>query len=313
MQTSKWSVFNRIFRSPLYASIFGTLVSLGLAALINFLFLSPESLGMTLLITLIIAAPMSYITINRVLSMRTTIEQQRIRLAVEHERASILSRFMRDAAHEFKTPLTLMSTNLYLAEKSTNPEKREGYVNNLYTQITTLNTLVETILILTRLDSTNPSTYVYEQVHPAKFLSDLRAFNADGRINILMPDITKFPVLQLNISDFHLAFKQILGNALRYSPSDSPVTVQMAVSDQSLVLEVIDRGSGMPPETVNKVFNRFYRADESHTTRGLGLGLAIAQRVVQLHNGDIQIQSEVNKGTTVTVSLPVQFSPGLIR
>ncbi len=305
MITTRSSFRNRLFKTPLRTSAVATAVSLILASIINFLFLSPASLPMTLFITLIIAAPMSYITINLVIKLRITIESQKIKLALEHERANILAKFMRDAAHEFKTPLTLMSSDLYLFEKTPDQTKKQQYTQNMYDQIQTLNTLVETILILTRLDGTDKTDYIRTEVQASELLSDIRSFNITGRIKLLIENPITLPTVQINLPDLHLALNQILGNALRFSPSTSEVTVQITTYGQWLIFEIEDHGQGMNQETIQHIFDRFYRVDESHTTRGLGLGLAIAKRVFELHDGHIEIQSEPGIGTKVKASIPI--------
>ncbi len=305
MITSKSLTLNRLVKTPLRTSLVATLVSLVLASIINFLFLSPQNLPTTLFITFIIAAPMSYLTTKLVTRLRVTLEGQKVKLALEHERANILSKFMRDAAHEFKTPLTLMSTDLYLLEKTPDQTKKQHYRQDMYHQIETLNTLLETILILTRLDGTDKLDYLRTSVEAGDILSDIQSFNSSGRIKLLVENADRLPLLQINLSDLHLAFNQILSNALRFSPDISPVTVQITASGQWLILEIMDQGQGMSAETIKHIFDRFYRVDESHTTRGLGLGLALAKRVLELHDGHIEVQSELGKGTTVKAYLPI--------
>ncbi len=303
--TTKSSTLNRLFRTPFITAVLATLVSLILATLINFLFLSPGTLAMTLLITFMIAAPMSYLTIRLAVTVRETIESQKIRLALEHERANILSKFMRDAAHEFKTPLTLMASNLYLLEKTADQAKKQQYVQHTNEQIQILNTLLDTILILTRLDGTDKMDYIRVPVKAVALLLDIRSFNSSGRIKVLAENPDSLPTVQINLSDLHLALKQIMENAVRFSPPEGEVTVQIAASGQWLVLEIHDQGQGMSSETMQHIFDRFYRIDESHTTRGLGLGLAIAKRVIELHDGHIEVQSELGKGTTFKAYLPI--------
>jgi len=308
MITTKSPTLNSLFRTPFITAVFATFVSLIFATVINFLFLSPAALGMTLLITFMIAAPMSYLTIRLVVSLRETIEGQKVKLALEHQRAEILAKFMRDAAHEFKTPLTLMSSNLYLLDRTTDPEKKQHYTRHTYDQIETLNTLLETILILTRLDSTNQQDYPRALVRGLELSSDIRSFNSSARIKMLLENTNTLPTVQINLADVHLALKQIIENALRFSPDTGDVTIQILASGQWLIVEISDHGSGMSRETMQHIFDRFYRIDESHTTRGLGLGLAIAKRVFELHDGHIEVHSEPGKGTTFKAFLPVAHS-----
>jgi signal transduction histidine kinase len=305
MNTTKFPTPNRLFRTPFITAVFATLVSLIFAALINFLFLSPNSLALTLGITLVIAAPMSYLTIRGAVSLRETIESQKIKLALEHERAEILSKFMRDAAHEFKTPLTLMSSNLYLLERTSDPAKKQHYIQHTNEQIQILNSLLDTILILTRLDGTLKPDYQRVPAKAVELVSDIQSFNSISRIKMLVENADSLPSVQINLSDVHLALKQIIENALRFSPVTGDITVQITSSGQWLILDISDQGPGMSQETMQHIFDRFYRIDESHTTRGLGLGLAIAKRVFELHDGHIEVQSELGIGTTFKAFLPV--------
>lgn len=304
MITTKSNSLNHLFRTPFRTAVFATAVSLLIATIIDLVFLSPSVLGLTLLITLVIAGPMSYLTIRMVVSLRVTIEDQKIKLLLESERADILSKFMRDAAHEFKTPLTLMSTNLYLSEKTSDPEKKQQYTQHTYDQIETLNRLLDTILILTRLDRTDKSTYPLDRIKSCEMLADIQTLNKSERIKLLVENADALPMVKVNLPDLHLALKAIIGNALRFSPSTKEVTVQITTTGQWLLLQITDQGPGMNTETLQHIFDRFYRIDASHTTRGLGLGLSVAIRVIELHNGHIEVQSELGKGTTVKAYLP---------
>lgn len=308
MITTSYGLLNRLFKTPLTTSVVATIVSLILATIINFIFLAPQNLPMTLAVTLVISAPMSYLTIRIVLTMRSTIEYQKVNLALERERAEILSRFIRDAAHEFKTPLTAMTTNLYLAEKTNDPEKKQAYTENTNNQIQILNKLLDNILILTRLDSTSQGSYPLQLLTSAELLVDVQAFTNNPRIKLGSELTNNQLYLKVNRSDLHLAIDHMLGNALRYSPETSDVALQLIQSGQWLVLQITDQGQGMTEETLQHIFDRFYRMDESHTSRGLGLGLAITKRVLELHNGHIEVLSEIGKGTTFKAFLPISRS-----
>jgi two-component system, OmpR family, sensor histidine kinase BaeS len=100
--------------------------------------------------------------------------------------------------------------------------------------------------------------------------------------------------------------RNLLSNALRHTPSSGQVTVAVKADDAQVTLEVADTGSGIAPEDLPHVFDRFYRGEKSRSRRGggAGLGLAITRQLVLAHNGDIQVESELDKGTTFTVTLP---------
>ena len=100
----------------------------------------------------------------------------------------------------------------------------------------------------------------------------------------------------------------LIDNAIKYSQSKIQVEVNLNPQKQMAVLQVIDHGAGIPSDQITHIFDRFYRGDPSRTknlTAGYGLGLAIAQRLAELHHGKITVKSEVGTGSTFTFMLPV--------
>ena len=100
----------------------------------------------------------------------------------------------------------------------------------------------------------------------------------------------------------------IIENAIKYTPNGGTVTVSLHKSGRDAVLDISDTGVGIPPEDLPHIFDRFYRVDKarSRDTGGTGLGLSIVKQIVRLHAGSVNVQSEVGKGTTFTVQLPVK-------
>ena len=100
----------------------------------------------------------------------------------------------------------------------------------------------------------------------------------------------------------------IIENASKYTPDGGSITVRLRREGRDAVLDIADTGVGIPPEDVPHVFDRFYRVDKarSRDTGGTGLGLSIVQQIVRLHAGSVTVQSELGKGTTFTVQLPVR-------
>ena len=95
-------------------------------------------------------------------------------------------------------------------------------------------------------------------------------------------------------------------NALRFTPDGGSINVKISTESAQTKVAVTDTGCGIEPEHLPRVFDRFYRADPSRSSRGAGLGLALVKSIVDLHRGSVKIESEPARGTTVTVKFPSQ-------
>lgn len=297
------SRLQRLFSSVRNSTITGILASLALATIIGWLTGAQDLTGM-LLITLVISAPVSYISSRAYIGFRSALEQERLKVALEEQRAQILSRFIRDAAHEFKTPLTQIGVSLYLLERSQEAAQREPHAAQIRAQIDSLNALLDSILLLTRFDTADAHAYPRDPVPVRDLEQHIRAAHTHPRISLQPHTLDPAHTVPVNLTDLKIALKQVLENALRYSQSTSPVAVDLSRVGHFLHIAVTDQGEGITPEALPHIFDRFQRGDESHTTRGLGLGLAIARRVLELHRGRIEVQSQPGKGSTFTLVLP---------
>ena len=103
---------------------------------------------------------------------------------------------------------------------------------------------------------------------------------------------------------FGRAVSNLVDNALRFTPDGGTIQISVTVKAVRSEVTVSDNGCGIAPEHLPRVFDRFYRADSSRTSDGAGLGLALVKSIVDLHGGSAKIESEVNRGTTVTLTFP---------
>lgn len=293
----------RLFSSVRSSTITGILASLALATIIGWLTGAHDLTGMWL-ITLAIAGPVSYVSARAYIGFRSALEQERLKVALEEQRAQILSRFIRDAAHEFKTPLTQIGVSLYLLERAPEAAQREPHAAQIRAQIDSLNALLDSILLLTRFDTADAHAYPRDPVPVRDLEQHIRATHTHPRISLQPHTLDPAHTVPVNLTDLKIALKQVLENALRYSHPASTVAVDLSRVGHFLHIAVTDQGEGITPEVLPHIFDRFQRGDESHTTRGLGLGLAIARRVLELHRGRIEVQSQPGKGSTFTLVLP---------
>jgi signal transduction histidine kinase len=238
---------------------------------------------------------------------RQRYEKQALDLAIEHERRRILSEFIQKASHEFKTPLSVINVNAYLARRFL-PEDRQRHINTIEEQGRHIERLVNRMVLMTRLDS--GMSPVSEEFQVDEFVRTLHT-NASSAVE------EKRAVVHLDLqaagtsicADSKLLFvalQNILENALKYSAEQVEISLRTRANGETVTIMVQDNGIGIPAGLQGQVFERFFRVDEAHTTRGFGLGLPIAKRIIEDMGGTIDLHSAEGEGTTVTVTLAIK-------
>ena len=215
-------------------------------------------------------------------------------------------RFVADASHELRTPLTSLLGYTRMLQKwgMERPDASREALERMEAEGRRMQCMVESLLHLARTDEANALDF--EPVDLASVVDEtvaaLQAGAEGAGIDIEHP---KGPVMAMANRE---AIAQVLGilldNALKYSPPGSPVEVRLSSMGDHAVIEVRDHGPGIEPEHQQHIFDRFYRVETSRTTRGAGLGLAIAKDLVDRHGGTIAVSSTPGEGATFTVSLP---------
>lgn len=223
-------------------------------------------------------------------------------IEVAHEAQS---RFTSDASHELRTPLASMKVELEVALRDPalkKDEMRELLVSNLE-EVNRLTKLSHTLLQLSRLDH---QSIVREKVD----LNELTATIVE-RLNKINPRIVVHNKRKLHVlaneSNVEELLTILLDNALKYSPPDTTVNLTLLKHRQMSGFKVVNAGEGIPAEALPHIFNRFYRADASRTgsaKKGYGLGLSLAKKIVELHNGELTVSSAIDQDTTFQVLLP---------
>jgi signal transduction histidine kinase len=217
--------------------------------------------------------------------------------------------FTLHASHELKTPLTVMQGELETAwrEEALDDAQRERLLSQL-DEVQRLAKIVDGLSLLTKADAGQVSLelepvrmleIVREAVEDAQHLAQgqkVQVGLADGEDVSVRGDRHRLRQLLLNLTD----------NAIKYNRPDGTVSVSLRRVGGSAELVVANTGPGIPRELLSRVFDRFFRADPSHgaSVEGCGLGLSIAQWIVQAHGGSIRIDSEEGRSTAVTVLLP---------
>lgn len=225
--------------------------------------------------------------------------------------------FLGRAAHELRTPLT--NIQLYvenaLEDCKNDPHATAKCLNVINEESRRLERVVSQILSVSEIE-TGSFQLKLDDVRLDVLLEALKADYKpqakDKQITLKFNLPPKLPVLQADRDKISLALHNLLGNALKYTPKKGRVTVNATVHTDRICIEVIDSGFGISADDVERIFDKFYRAKDERVANltGSGLGLPIAREVIRLHGGDISVESELNKGSTFTLTLPIKEEAG---
>ena len=222
--------------------------------------------------------------------------------------------FVAQATHELRTPLT--NIRLYVEEAvdsgDDDPAIRAKCLNVINLESRRLERIVADMLSVSEIEAGSLSLKAGD-VRLDQMLDDLKAdYDAqatDKNISLDFELPPKLPVIQADRDKLLLALHNLVGNALKYTPDSGRVTVKVEADNDQLVIGVSDTGIGIDEDDAEHVFDKFYRAKDKRieNVTGTGLGLALAREVIRLHGGDIELESELNKGSTFTLKLPTEM------
>lgn len=227
----------------------------------------------------------------------------------EKEKAEQLRReFTANVSHELKTPLhTISGSAELLANGMVKPEDISDFSNRIYSEAQRMIQLVEDIIRLSHLDE-GAEDMKWEMVdlytvaeETVNSLSD-EAASAGIKFELFGEAVLINGIKQL----LQEIIYNLCDNAIKYNRRDGSVSVKVKDNNNFAIVSVSDTGIGIPAEHQNRIFERFYRVDKSHSKEigGTGLGLSIVKHAVKLHNAEIVLHSVVNKGTEVTIKFP---------
>lgn len=237
-------------------------------------------------------------------------EKLQASLKREQELNKLKSRFISVASHEFRSPLTLIGIIANILKRYNDrisDEKRIEHLEGIESSVQEMIELLNNILILSKAEVENfqfspepidiedfcqclvkKFTLMGEETHSITF------FGTGERFQIVADPKLLEPILS-----------NLLSNAIKYSPAGRFITVELARDDENVIFRVADEGIGISETDQQHLFDAFHRGKNVGETQGVGLGLSIVKQFVDLHSGTITVESEVNKGTTFTVILPI--------
>lgn len=228
---------------------------------------------------------------------------------------SLKTRFVSMVSHEFRNPLSVISgiaQLLQAKEQQYSTEKKQDLFQRLQKVVGKLTDLLDDLLVLSR-NTSSQVTFSPQPVDIEQYCKDLVdnfqlgtlescdiRFQTDGAIASASLDVALIDTILNNL----------LSNAIKYSSAESPVYLRVNQEHEQIILQVQDEGQGIPLEDQSALFDAFFRARNVGTIPGTGLGLNIVKQCVDLHHGDIRVESALGQGTTFTVRLPCAFEVG---
>ncbi|HEY9692912.1 MAG TPA: PAS domain-containing sensor histidine kinase [Oculatellaceae cyanobacterium] len=235
-------------------------------------------------------------------------------LQKEQELNELKSSFISIASHEFRTPLTSIMLSIELMQKFSknwSEEKRNETFNRMKTRIKSLSYFIDDVLVISKAESP------FEQFNPKylnlKIICDqiVEEIQNTSNTHKIIFNSKKFPDLYYYYVDENLLchiLSNLLSNAIKYSPQASTVDFEIEEQSEQLIFKITDYGIGIPVEDQKLLFNSFYRASNAMEIPGTGLGLSIVKKMVELHGGQIDLESKLKVGTTFKVSIPLNKS-----
>ena len=214
--------------------------------------------------------------------------------------------FVSNVSHEFKTPLSIIEGYVtLLQDPSLSEENREKYTQIIIDATKKLSTLVNNVLKISRIDnrkiSINKEMFsLDEQIREAILFYQDEWVNKEIEFDIDLEEIniTADKNLLVNV------WNNLINNAIKFSNKKSTIFVRLIKEKDNVILTIKDQGCGIEKEDLPYIFDKFFQSDKSHKTHGNGLGLTLVREIVELSKGTIEVDSEVNVGTTFKVVLP---------
>lgn len=240
------------------------------------------------------------------ITQRKLAEERALKLEAERQRIRVLGEFIRDTSHDLRTPLAVIKSGLYFIRKLTDLERIRERAVQIDEHVNYLNVVIDQLQEMAVLDTLTDLTLMETQLAP--LLRDVvaemarKADRPTAEVRLSTP--ADLPPVLAAPDKLIQALRAVLDNARRYTPATGQIEVRAASDGTHVTVEIMDTGIGIAPENLNRVFDRFYKVDEARGVGGgAGLGLPIARRIVELHGGEVSLESALGKGTTVRISL----------
>lgn len=255
---------------------------------------------------------LAWVVVVRDVTERRLAEQRQLAFEREKERAAVLQYFISDASHDLRTPLTTIKTSLHLLTHlgdSGDPAKRARHLTIMREQTEQLERLLDHMLHMTRLDTMTAFHFAPVNVNRLiEIVFEAQQTNA-ARKGVALHFVPSPNVNTIQADARHLnrAVSNIVENAIQYTPEGGEIAMFTYENEGDVIVHVQDTGIGIDEADLPHIYDRFFRADPARNmaSGGVGLGLSISKKIIDAHQGRIEVKSTVGQGTTFFVRLPV--------
>jgi signal transduction histidine kinase len=224
------------------------------------------------------------------------------------------SEFLSMASHELRTPLTsIQGFSEILISRDLDRQETTKFLGYIHHQAKQLANLINDLLDVARIEAGRGFEMEIETVELEPLIrGSVEAFGGRDTPHRFVVEVAPdLPPVRADRNKLEQVLMNLLSNAVKYSPSGGTIRVAAEPRQASVLLEVSDEGIGMTPEQVSHIFDKFYRAATVQgVTDGTGLGMTIVKHIVEAHGGQIWVESELERGTTVYVTLPCPEASG---
>lgn len=240
---------------------------------------------------------------------RRHLEQRELRLSLEREQMRILSDFIRDASHDFRTPLSIIQTSVYLLKRKAESPDQISRLETVGEQAQRLSRLIDGLLTMLELDKSTPSMGIIDVNVLVRNAVD-RAIESvqQAGLEIVLKASDEPVYINGEEGSMLKALSNLIDNAITFTPHGGTITVEVVADEDTVRINVHDTGIGIDPSEHTRIFERLYKVDKARSSNasGLGMGLPITKRIIDLHNGTIRVDSAFGQGSVFTVELARQ-------
>jgi histidine kinase len=220
------------------------------------------------------------------------------------------TKFVSDASHELRTPLAIIKGYAEIIKKRrfSDEEIFEESIDSIINETENMKNLVQKLLFLAKGEITKINTN-FQIIEMKEFVQQIHTdTEVSSKSHKFYLEKNQEYKVEADVTLLQQAIRALIENAIKYSEENTNIYIESIIKDgKKGIVSIRDEGVGISEEDTKRIFDRFYRVDDSRTkaTGGTGLGLAIVKRIVEIHKGEIEILSELGKGTKISIILPL--------